>query len=94
MPTSSSKSKRAKKNLDFNQATEGQASASDKNFLNLPYTDLEEEVELIEEEMPKKESLEEITPGVQSSKHEYLDFQTPEEGPFPPEAQDLEAPEA
>jgi hypothetical protein len=52
-PTSSSKSKRAKNKLDFSQATEGKTSASDKNVLNLPYTDSEEEVELIEEEVLK-----------------------------------------
>ena len=43
-PTSSSKSKREKKKLDFIQATEGKTSASDKNVLNLPYTDSEEEI--------------------------------------------------
>jgi hypothetical protein len=48
--SSSSKSKRAKKMLDFSQSTEGKTSASDKNVLNLPYTDSEEEVDIIEEE--------------------------------------------
>jgi hypothetical protein len=93
-PTSSSKSKRAKKMLDFSQATEGKTSASGKNVLNLPYTDSEEEVEVIEEEMPEQASPKETTPGVQSSEHEAPDFQTPEEAPFSPEAQDLEVPEA
>jgi hypothetical protein len=58
-PTSSSKSKRAKKMLDFSQATEGQASAPDKNVLNLPYTDSEEDLESVEGEIPEQAAPEE-----------------------------------
>jgi hypothetical protein len=61
--------------------------------LNLPYTDSEEELELIEEEMPEQATPEETTPGVQSSEHEAPDFQTLEEAPLSPETQDLEVPE-
>ena len=62
--------------------------------MNLPYTDSEEEVEVIEENMHEQASPKETTPRVQSSKHEAPDFQTPEEAPFSLEAQDLEVPEA
>jgi len=48
----------------------------------------------MEEEMPKKTSLEETSPGIQISEHEAPNFQeTPEEVPFSPEAQDVEVPE-
>ena len=47
-PVSSSKSKRDKKKLDFNQTTEGQASSPDKNVMNLPYTDSQEDLEPVE----------------------------------------------
>jgi hypothetical protein len=58
-PVSSSKSKRAKKKLDLSQAIEGQASAPDKNVLNLLYTDSEEDLELVEGEVPEKDAFEE-----------------------------------
>lgn len=46
--TPSSKPKRAKKKLDSSQETEkGEASPEDKNILNLPYTDSEEEEEQV-----------------------------------------------
>ena len=53
--------------LDFSQDIEGQSSASSKNVLNLPYTDLEEEVEVIEENIPEKAYPKETTPRIQSS---------------------------
>jgi len=62
--------------------------------LNLPYIDSEEEVDIIEEEAHEKTIPEETTHRVQISEHEAPDFQTHEEGPFPPEAQNLEAPKA
>jgi hypothetical protein len=49
---SSSKSQRAKNMLDFIQTTEGQASSLDKNVLNIPYTDSEEDLESVEGEIP------------------------------------------
>jgi hypothetical protein len=58
-PASSSKSKRAKKKLDFSQAIEGQASAPDKNVLNLPYTNSEEDLESVEGEVLEQVALEE-----------------------------------
>jgi hypothetical protein len=58
-PTSSSKSKKAKKKLDFSQVAEGKTSASGKNVLNLPYTDSEEDLEPVEREIPEQASLEE-----------------------------------
>jgi len=46
--TPSSKPKRAKKKLDSSHETEkGEASPEDKNILNLPYTDSEEEEEQV-----------------------------------------------
>ena len=40
------KTKRAKRNLDFNEKIEKEeASTQDKNVLNLPYTDSEDEEE-------------------------------------------------
>ena len=45
--------------LDFSQATEGQTSASDKNVLNIPYTDSEEDLESVEGEVPEQAALEE-----------------------------------
>ena len=58
-PISYSKSKRDKKKLDFSQATEGKVSAPDKNVLNLPYTDSEEDLESVEGEVPKQSTFEE-----------------------------------
>ena len=52
-PTSSSKFKKAKKLLLFSQDTEEKTNASGKNVLNLPYTDLEEDVEPGERGVPE-----------------------------------------
>jgi hypothetical protein len=88
------KSKRAKKMLDFSQVIEGKTSASGQNVLNLPYTDSEDEVELIEEDIPEKESPKGTTPGVQGFEHEAPNLQIPKEEPFSSEAQDLEVSKA
>jgi hypothetical protein len=58
-PTSSSKSKKAKKMLDFSQDAEGETSASSKNVLNLPYTNSEEDLEPVEREILEQFFLEE-----------------------------------
>jgi hypothetical protein len=58
-PTSSSKSKKAKKMLVFSQDIEGQTNASGKNVLNLPYTDSDEDLEPGEREVPEQAVFEE-----------------------------------
>ena len=60
-PTSSSKSKKAKKMLVFSQDTEGKRNASGKNVSNLPYTDLEEDLESIEREVLEQATFEEAS---------------------------------
>jgi hypothetical protein len=56
---SSSKSKKAKRCLISAKQQKGQTSASDKNVLNLPYTDSEEDLESLEGEVPEKATFEE-----------------------------------
>jgi hypothetical protein len=72
-PTSSSKSKKAKKMLLFNRYTEEKTNVSGKNVLNLPYIDLEEDVELGEREVPKQDAFREAY-----FPSEVLDLEIPE----------------
>jgi hypothetical protein len=55
-PTPSSRSKKEKKKLDFDQGIEGQSRVVDKNILNFPYSDSESEPPMEEREETEVEA--------------------------------------